>query len=133
MEVSLQEHFEALLLAQEALHRHDIIALERQIANLRELVDAKQQSLALAVEKQESAYNIRFEGVNEWRQTFGDIANKGVPQDMFNARYDEITRRLNVIEQQLANMVGKTLGYSAGVGAVVLIIAIVTQLLNLGG
>jgi tetrahydromethanopterin S-methyltransferase subunit G len=71
--------------------------------------------------------------VNEWRQTFGDIANKGVTQDMFNTRYDEITRRLNVIEQALANMVGKTLGYSAGVGAVVLIIAIVTQLLNLGG
>lgn len=128
-----REYFKSLHDAQEQRHQHHIAMLNSRVAALQELVNEKQSSLALAVEKQEKAYDIRFAGVNEWRQTFGDMANRAVTQDMFLARQDESTRRLNNIEQRLANFDGRILGYSAGVGLVVLIIAIGTQLLNIGG
>lgn len=131
--VDLKEYFEALLVAQNQLHKQDVAALEREVANMRELVATRQEALALAVEKQENAYDIRFAGVNEWRQTFGDIANKAVSQDVFNARYNENDRRLNALEQRLANYDGRIIGYSAVFAVAALIIAIAAQFLGIGG
>lgn len=122
MDVSLKEHLEARI--DEQAER--ILALER-------LMDAKQRALALAVEKQEAAYNVRFEGVNEWRQTFGDLVSGSVTREVFDSRLSEIDRRLNATENRLANYDGRIIGYSAGVGLIVLIISIATQLINFGG
>lgn len=132
----------------EKYHKPDIITLK-------EYFEARLDSLALAVDKQEAAYNIRFENLNEWRGTYGDLVNKAVTKVIFDQRMGELERRINDVdlrqskelsdleqrhtrqigslEQRVSNIDGRILGYSAGVGAVVLIIAIVAQLLNLGG
>lgn len=107
--------------------------LRAEIAALRELMKAEQGSLALAVKKQEDAYNARFEGVNEFRAALDDAVNRAASREYVDAKFSDIERRLNVLESKLANYDGRVLGYSAGVGLVVLIISIATQLINFGG
>jgi hypothetical protein len=100
--VSLKEHFEALLAAQDTRHRQDTAALREQIAALEALVDAKQKALAIAVEVQATTMEGRLVGMNEWRQTFGDLVNRAVSRDVFDNRSLEVNRRLLAIETKLA-------------------------------
>lgn len=131
--VSLREHFEALLEQQETKSQERIRNLEHKIAALEALVEAKQEALALATKVQASTMESRLAGVNEWRQTFGDVANRAVSQDVFGARYDEIGRRLNAIEQLQAGQTGRIVGFSSGVSFLALIIGIIIQLIVFGG
>lgn len=124
-DVSLKEHFERLVNEQEARNIERIKALQ-------ELTDAKLQALALAVEKQETAYNLRFANVNEWREAFEDVVNRAVSQDIFSASREDSDRRLSSLEQRLANIDGRIIGLGA-IGALIVILSIVAQLLNLGG
>lgn len=107
--------------------------LEAEIASLRELMKSEQGGLALAVKKQEDAYNARFEGVNEFRAALDDAVNRAASREYVDAKFGDMERRLNAIESRMANLDGRIVGYSAGVGLVVLIISIVSQLLNVGG
>lgn len=104
-----------------------IASTERQIVALDELMDAKLEALALAVSKQEQAYNLRFEGVNEWRQTYADLVSKAISRETFDTKMEEFNRRMGAAESRLSNFDGRIIGYSAGIGIVVLIISIVIQ------
>lgn len=131
--VSLREHFEALLEQQETKSQERVKNLEHKIAALEALIDAKQEALALATQVQASTMESRLAGVNEWRQTFGDVANRAVSQDVFNVKQDEVGRRLNSIEQLLAGQTGRIVGFSSGVSFLALIIGIIIQLIVFGG
>jgi len=133
MTVELKEHVERIISDHDAMNLERIRMLEKQVVSLEQLISARLGAQALAVQKQEAAYNARFESVNEWRATFGDVANSAVSQDVFAARMDETGRRLNVVEQKQASQEGRSAGQTAGMGLVVLILSIVAQLLDLGG
>ena len=91
--ITLQEHFEAILIARD--ERDRAVAEERDLRykQLREADDkALQAALAAAekavstaliaaekaVNKAEVANEKRLENTNEWRQTYGDLARQGI-------------------------------------------------------
>lgn len=104
-----------------------------RFASLEALIEARLQALALAVEKQERAYNARFEGVNEFRQSLDDTVKRSVTRESVDVRFDELMRRVSRLENENANRTGQAIGYAAGVGLVMLIISIVASYVLLGG
>lgn len=122
-EVSLKDYFERVIAELE--HRN-----HERTQSLELLIEARRQALALAVEKQEAAYNARFEGVNEFRASLDDAVKRTVTREYVEARLNEMERRLNTTENRLANFDGRIIGYSAGIGIVVLIISIVSQFIR---
>jgi hypothetical protein len=104
--VPLKEYIEALMAAQDTRHRQDTAALREQIVALETLVDAKQEALAIAVKVQAETMESRLIGMNEWRQTFGDLVNRAVSRDVFDGRALEVNRRLLGIETKLASAEG---------------------------
>lgn len=103
---------------------------EVQIKALEELLDARLDALAIAVTKQEQAYNLRFESVNEWRQTYGDLANRAVSLEVFVAKTEDFERRLSAIESKQANVDGRIIGWSAGMGFLVMLIGFLSGLIG---
>jgi hypothetical protein len=104
--VTLKEHLEAEITANRAYFERLFAERDRQVTEqakaLAVSVEDKRQALALAVEKQEKAYDIRFANVNEWRQTFGDLVSKGATREYVDARLAEQDRRLAAIETKQA-------------------------------
>lgn len=121
--VTLKEYFERVINEQELRTHERIRALEL-------LIDAKQRALALAVEKQEAAYDARFANVNEFRASLNDAINRAVPREYVDTRLNDMERRIGALESRLANFDGRIIGYSAGIGIVVLIISIVSQFIR---
>lgn len=111
----------------------DIYYLEKRILSLEKLMDAKFDAQKQAVETANAAMQARFESVNEFRAAMGDQAQKFVTRDVVDANFKDLTRRLGSLEERMAGYDGRIIGWSAGSAAVVLVIAIVAQLLNLGG
>lgn len=122
-EVSLKDYFERVIAEIERRNQERTQSLEL-------LIEARRQALALAVEKQEAAYNDRFEGVNEFRASLDDAVKRTVTREYVEARLNDMERRLNTTESRLANFDGRIIGYSAGIGIVVLIISIVSQFIR---
>lgn len=132
-QVTLKEYIERVISEHEQRNLDRIRSLERQVVELERLIEAKQLALALAVEKQEAAYDIRFAGVNEFRASLNDALNRSVTREFVDTKMAELERRLGMTENRLSSIDGRILGYSAGVGFVVLVIALVSQLINWGG
>lgn len=124
--VSLREHFEALMVAQEQRHQADM-------AGLKELMDTRFVAQETAVIKSEDSYNSRFALANEFRSAMSDLSGTFATKKTVDEKSEESGRRIGAIENRLANLDGRMIGYSAGVGLVVLIISIATQLINFGG
>lgn len=95
--------------AQRIQHDKDIRSLETRISDLEKLMDSKFDAREQAVEAAHDVMLVRFE------------------------RVEELSERMGNVENRLAVYDGRIVGYSAGTAAVALIIAIVVQLLNLGG
>lgn len=119
--------------AQRIQHDKDIRAMEKSIEALERLMDSKFEAQNQAVDAAHVAMQARFESVNEFRATLSDQTKTFVTRAVMDASVNELTRRVNSLENRMAGYDGRILGYSAGSAAVVLIIAIVMQLLNLGG
>lgn len=112
-------------------YQERIRAVERDILRLQELVDAKMAAQAMALEKSEDAYNARFANANEFRASLEDFANRSVSRDYVDTRFNSLIERVGLLESRISNIDGRIIGYSAGIGAVVLIIAVIIELMGL--
>lgn len=110
-----------------------IDSLLQRIDGLEKLTDSKFTATHLAVEKAEKATELRFQSVNEFRQALTDQTATFVTRDIVDSRLGEVERRLGGVENRLSVLDGRVIGWSAGVGAVVLLIALISQYLSLGG
>lgn len=128
-----RECIEHLLAQHEQVSQERTRCLERDLARLEQLMEARMMAQATAVMKSEDAYNARFASANEFRASLDDMTRNMVNRDYVDTRFNEHSRRTNAVENRLANYDGRALGYSAGIGIVVLIISIATQLVGLGG
>jgi chromosome condensin MukBEF ATPase and DNA-binding subunit MukB len=117
---------------QDARHRERMRAVEHDIKRLQELIDAKMTAQAIALEKSEAAYNARFANANEFRASLEDFSKRSVTRDYVDTRFNALVERISALESRLSNFDGRIIGYSAGIGAVVLIIAIILQFLEIG-
>jgi len=63
--------------------------LQAEIDALRVLITAELRALALAVNKQENAYDERFRGVNEFRAALDDAANRAATREYVDAKLSE--------------------------------------------
>lgn len=114
-------------------HDKDIRYLERRIDELEKLMDTKFESQERAVDTAQDAMEQRFESVNEFRATLSDQTANFVTREVVDAIVNELSRRVGSLESRMSAYDGRIIGYSAGVGLVVLILSIVAQVLNLGG
>lgn len=101
--------------------------------NLERTMTSQFQSQQKAVEVANQAMQARLAGVNEFRAAMGDQIATYIPRSTAEAKFKEQERRITSLERSLSEFNGRLIGYTAGMGAVVLIISIVSQLLNLGG
>ena len=124
-----EQHFTHILDERKRQHDSDIENLRRQITSLEKLVDAKFMAQSEAVLTATVAMNARFESVNEFRAALSDQSRTFVTRQELS----DIERRINKVENRLSEMDGRVVGWSAGIGLVVLIISITTQFINIGG
>ena len=129
--ITLKEFIDKALADRDARNLERIRALERDIQRLQELVEARMAAQALALEKSEDAYNARFLAANEFRASLEDFSKRSVTRDYVDTKFESLIERITNVESRLSNIDGRVIGYSAGVGAVVLIIAIVIQIVNI--
>jgi len=140
MTVELKEFIKEIINEQEKANLERIRGLERDLARLEQLVASKMEAQQLAIQKAEVSIRERFAGVNEFRAALSDLTREYVTRAVIEAKFMAQTEkiagidaRLTTVLSRLANLDGRIIGYSAGIGMVVLIISIVSQLLNLGG
>lgn len=107
--------------------------LNAKIEALEQLIDVKFTATQLAVDKAEEATRLRFESVNEFRAALSDQTKNFVNRDVIEGRFADMERRMGGVENRLSVLDGRVIGYSAGVGAVVLIIALIAQYLSFSG
>ena len=136
-DVPLKEYIERRIDEHQSNELERIRTLESKILALERLIDAKLSGMQMAVIKQEAAYDERFEKVNEFRESLNDVAKRQVPQTVFDAfkevtaaNYDMQSRRISNMENRLSSIDGKIIGWSGGVGFVVLIITVVLVFVN---
>ena len=67
--------------------------------------------------------------MSEFRAALSDQSRTFVTRQELS----DIERRINKVENRLSEMDGRVVGWSAGIGLVVLIISITTQFINIGG
>ena len=131
-DVPLKEYIEKRLDERYINELERIRALESKIASLERLMEAKLAGMQIAVTKQERTYDERFEKVNEFRASLSDLSNRQVAQPVFTSFKETTAKdlktqdyRLSSLESRLSGMDGKIIGWSGGVGFVVLIITVV--------
>lgn len=131
-DVTLKEHIERALSERDERYRERLRDLERQIAALERLIDSRLEAYQVAVKKSEDAYNERFASANEFRQSLKDLSSTFVSRAELARSFEAVDRRLNVIENWRSKVDGRILGYSAGAGAIVLIITIIIMVTGFG-
>lgn len=114
-------------------HDKDIRYLEQRIADLEKLMEAKFEAQQQAVEAAEVITQARFESVNEFRATIAKQVQNFALQESVNTDFQNQSERIGSLEERMAGYDGRIIGWSAGSAAIVLILAIIAQLTNLGG
>ncbi len=119
------------------------VAREREIhsaAHEREhMSHQKEHDLAgIAINKAESATNIRFSSFNEFRGQLGDLINRLASKETVEAsakensrRYDELRERIIAIEKADVKGEGKQLGQTAMVALIVGAVSFVATILGI--
>jgi hypothetical protein len=124
MDVALKEYIDRLFEEQEKQNIARYTALEK-------LVLSKFEAMNKAIDKSDKAYDARFLLANEFRQAMSDLTATFITREAESIIHKEQERRMNSVERSISKMDGRTIGYSAGIGLVVLIISIVIQFVNL--
>lgn len=136
-DIALREYFEMLLDQSEKRNVERVVALEKQttllVAGLKELAASQLKAQEIAIEKSAAQYDSRFALANEFRNAMSDLSGTFITKNVVDEKFESGSIRIGLLEQRLANIDGRIIGYSAGIGVVVLIISIVSQLLNIGG
>ena len=125
--VTLRDYIERVVNEQEERNKDRIRALERQVADLERLLDAKFVAQNHAVDKAAAGYDARFASANEFRRAMQDLSGTFATREIVDQQIAENGRRLNAVENRLANIDGRVIGWSAGVGFLVLVITLIIQ------
>jgi chromosome segregation ATPase len=125
--VTLRDYIERVIGETEEKNKERIRALERQVADLERLLESRMRAQAMAVDKAAAGYDARFASANEFRQAMQDLSATFATRENIDQRLTENGRRLNAIESRLSNLDGRIVGWSAGVGFLVLVITLIIQ------
>lgn len=106
--------------------------LEREIARLEQVIQAKMDAQEKALGVAQATLRDRFASVNEFRAALSDLTNAFEPRAVIDAKFKSLENKMSALEKQQANINGRIIGYSAGIGGMVLVISIVLQLINFG-
>ena len=129
-DVSLKELFIALLAEHEKSDQERIRALEHKIIGLERLLEVRMASQALAVEKAADGYNARFASANEFRAAMQDLSGTFATRELLDKQIEDHSRRIGNTENRLANIDGRVIGWSSGVGFFVLVISLILRLIE---
>jgi hypothetical protein len=112
-------------------------AVEAAVTAAGQAVDAALASAKEAVTKAETAYEKRFEGVNEFRDTLGDQQRTLIPRTEAELRFNSNEARLAALEKALAATHGQRTGmtntWGFVAGAIGLLLAVLGFLASRGG
>lgn len=84
-------------------HGTHVLAHEREHALTKEAIDKAQQSVKEALLIAREEMTTKFAGVNEWRQTYGDLANKAITRAEAEAMNSQVLRELGQLQKVIAD------------------------------
>jgi len=82
-----------------------------------------------AVTKAETAYEKRFDGNNEWKQTFSELSSKMVTRTEYSSAHEAVKDKINEVNGRIKVIEGKSTGVSTSLGVVMAVAALLLSLI----